>query len=120
MNNKRGFSYSKDHDRALVAWLNKNSIKARLATEDEDRREKWDVLVTIDKDYHIDTKYPSLRPNPKTGKMEIWFEYTKLCGPATRKVDQLWYFIRDNNHKIQIMLNRDDVIKFLSSKYDSG
>lgn len=115
MNDLQAYSFSKKHDQALVEWLLKSGVEAQLATEDEDRREKWDILAGSCK---IDTKYPHARLNQKTQKLEVWLEFSKLCGPATRHVDQVWYFIQ-GEHQCQLMLERSALVELLVSKYDA-
>ena len=116
MNDKKAYVKSKFRDQELVDLLRKNGVEARLATEDEDKREKWDILA---RDFRIDTKYPNARLNQSTNKPEMWFEYSKICGPATRKVDQLWYFIQ-GEHACKLFFKREDIIRFLAAKYDAG
>lgn len=116
MNDKKAYAKSKLRDQGLVDLLRKNGVEARLATEDEDKREKWDILA---RDFRIDTKYPNTRLNQSTNKLEVWFEYSKICGPATRNVDQLWYFVR-GEHACKLFFKREDIIQFLAAKYDAG
>ena len=117
MNDKNAYAKSKSRDQKLVDLLRKNGVEARLATEDEDRREKWDVLA---RDTRIDTKYPNARLNQSTNKLEVWFEYKKICGAETRKVDQLWYFVEARGHECQVLFKKEDVVRFLAAKYDAG
>lgn len=116
MNDKKAYVKSKLRDQELVDLLRKNGVEARLATKDEDKREKWDILA---RDFRIDTKYPNARLNQGTNKPEVWFEYKKICGVETRKVDQLWYFIQ-GEHACKLFFKREDIIRFLAAKYDAG
>ena len=117
MNDEIAYIFSKEKDKELVDQLNNNNkISARLATKDEDEKEKWDILA---KSFRIDTKYPHARLNVKTKKPEVWFEYSKLCGPITRKVDQIWYFIQ-GNYECELFFKREDLVDFLAKKYDVG
>ena len=116
MNNKKAYAKSKSRDKELVDLLRKNGVEARLATEDEDKREKWDILA---RDFRIDTKYPNARLNQSTNKPEVWFEYSKICGPTTRNVDQFWYFVQ-GEQACKLFFKREDIIWFLAAKYDAG
>lgn len=117
MNDKKAYAKSKLRDQELVDLLRRNGVEARLATEDEDKREKWDILA---RDFKIDTKYPTARLNQHTNKLEVWFEYKKICGAETRKVDQLWYFVESRGHACKLFFKREDIIQFLAAKYDVG
>lgn len=117
MNDKKAYVKSKLRDQELVDLLRKNGVEARLATEDEDKREKWDILA---RDFRIDTKYPNARRNRSTNKLEVWFEYKKICGAETRKVDQLWYFVEIRGYECQMLFKKEDIVRFLAAKHDAG
>ena len=116
MNDEIAYIFSKRHDKILVDWLNKKKNPARLATKDEDEKEKWDILVNS---FRVDTKYPHACLNATSKKLEVWFEYSKLCGPMTRKVDQVWYFIQ-GKYKCQLFFKKKELADFLAKKYDAG
>lgn len=116
MNNFKAFKKSKVRDLEIVERLEKCGIKCRLASEYEDRKLKFDIVIEyLGKTIHVDTKYPNAKMD-KFGNKIVWVEFTKVCGVAYENVDQIWYFIDSE----LFIIPRKSLIEFLSKEYDSG
>lgn len=100
MNNPQGYIESKELDKKIIQYFKNQHIDARIATDNEDKFQKFDIIVD---NKYIDTK---IIGRPKT---KLWFEVEKH---AQSKANYIWYFLKGTNENYCIL--KESLLKLTS------
>ena len=100
LNNKKGFEESKIHDKRIVDYYIKINKQACLASDNEDKQKKFDIIIN---NHKIDTKI--FRSD--FSKTNLYYEYEKHSENSLSEAEYIWIFIK----------TKEDENKLLSESY---
>jgi hypothetical protein len=96
LNNLNGFMESKIHDKRIVDYFKEKYNNTRLATDNEDKQKKFDIIIN---NHKIDTKI--FRSD--FSKTNLYYEYEKHSENSLSEAEYIWIFIKTKEDKNKLL-----------------